>query len=262
MSPSLLSVQHLSKSFPILGGVWRRTVGEVQALKGVSFSIQAGETVAMVGGSGCGKSTVAKILVGLLAPEAGGVYWQGQSLLAMRREARARCMQMIFQDPFASLNPRLSVETQLNEMVQQKDATLTGASLRDRAVALLEQVGMPADTLRHYPFQFSGGQRQRIAIARALTLEPVLLVADEPLSALDVSVQAQILELFGMLKKKLGLTMLLITHDLAVAAQQADRLLVLENGQLVEEGSTAQVIQQPKHSYTKSLLDAVPRLPC
>lgn len=252
MSEPFLSLKGLSKTFAIEGGVIRRRLGAVRALTNVSLTMNRGETLAIVGGSGCGKSTLAKILVGLLEPDSGSAELEGVSLLTMDRRSRARRIQMIFQDPYASLNPKLSVETQLLEVTSRN---------RARAIELLEQVGLGAEALRHYPFQFSGGQRQRIAIARALASNPSLLIADEPLSALDVTIQAQILTLFRTLKETLSLTLMLITHDLAVASQQADRLVVLENGVLVEEGPSAQILQHPTHAYTRALLQAVPLLP-
>ncbi|MFA5976403.1 MAG: ATP-binding cassette domain-containing protein [Elusimicrobiota bacterium] len=258
----LLEVRHLSKTFPVEGGVFRRRVGSVQALQDVSFQIEPGETLALVGGSGCGKSTLAKILVGWLSPDAGTLLWNGQLLDTQSRRQRAHLMQMIFQDPYASLNPKLSIETQLAEAVRLTEPDLAAAGIHRRCIELLEAVRLPGDTLNHYPFQFSGGQRQRIAIARALAMRPTLLIADEPLSALDVSVQAQILDLFRNLKEALGLTMLFITHDLAVAANSADRIVVLQEGRLVEEGVLRDVLRQPRHTYTQALLKAVPSFPC
>lgn len=249
---NLLEVKHISKTFPIEGGLFRQRVGSVQAVRDVSFQIKKGETLAVVGGSGCGKSTLARLMTGLLPLDEGELLWDGQPLQTFSPLERAHRIQMIFQDPFASLNPKLSVGTQLREVVHGDT----------NPASLLQAVGLPADTLAHYPFQFSGGQRQRIAIARALAMKPALLIADEPLSALDVTIQAQILDLFKELKATYGLTILFITHDLAVADHFADRLLVLQNGRVIEEGLTASVLKNPQHPYTQALLEAVPHLPC
>jgi len=250
----LLTISRLSKRFPIEGGAFRRRIGWVQALQDVSFALEAGKTLAVVGGSGSGKSTLAKIIAGLLPADAGEMTWNGEPLDREITPRRARRIQMIFQDPYASLNPKLSIGAQLAEVAQ-------GPDVRAECVRLLETVGLSGDALRHYPFQFSGGQRQRIAIARALALRPALLIGDEPLSALDVSIQAQILELFRRLKAELGLTLLFITHDLAVAAHAAEDILVLSDGRLVEQGPTRSVLRSPQHPYTRSLLEAAPRLP-
>jgi ABC-type glutathione transport system ATPase component len=232
----------------------RQAVGRVQALSDLSFEIAKGEVLAVVGGSGCGKSTLARIVVGLLVPDSGELYWEGTALETFTRIERARKIQMIFQDPYASLNPKLSIGTQLNEVLR-----LAGGGSPQE---LLQTVGLPADATSHYPFQFSGGQRQRIAIARALAMKPELLIADEPLSALDVTTQAQILALFRQLTKDYGLTFLFITHDLAVAHEFADRVLVLEGGREVETGPISEVLRTPKHPYTQALLNAVPKIPC
>jgi len=268
---TLLEMKNISKAFPIEGGIFRKRIGFVQALKDVSIDVRKGETLALVGGSGCGKSTLARIVAGLLTPDSGDVLWEGRSLSTCARQERARLIQMIFQDPYASLNPKLSVGTQLMEVVRlaltPPSGTLSlkgegkAGSMRATCVDLLESVGLSGDALSHYPFQFSGGQRQRIAIARALALQPRLLIADEPLSALDVTVQAQILALFKGLKSTLDLTFLFITHDLAVAANFADRIVVLKEGEVVEEGTPATTLVAPKHPYTRALLDAVPALP-
>jgi ABC-type glutathione transport system ATPase component len=256
VNPVLLEGRGLSKTFPIEGGLFRRRVGSVRALKDVSFQIAQGETLALVGGSGCGKSTLAKVIAGLLEPEAGTLLWEGQPMKPWSRLERARRIQMIFQDPFASLNPKLSIGTQLRDVVR-----LTGVKDVDvRCVELLDAVGLPADTLGHYPFQFSGGQRQRIAIARALAMNPALLIADEPLSALDVTIQSHILDLLRNLKKVYRITILFISHDLAVVDSFADRAIVLQNGEAVEEGLVSRLLSNPQHAYTRALLDAVPKV--
>jgi len=280
----LLEIHQVSKRFPIEGGVFHTPVGFVQALQNVSLSIEKGDTLALVGGSGCGKSTLAKIIVGLLEPDVGELLWEGRSLQNFNRLERAQRIQMIFQDPYASLNPKLSIGTQLSEVVRLASSPLVGEDtggggktarnppsqpsptkgegVHKRCAELLDSVGLPADVLSHYPFQFSGGQRQRIAIARALAMKPELLIADEPLSSLDVTTQAQILELFARLRASYGLTFLFITHDLAVAYQFANRVIVLQEGRIVEEGAASSVLRNPQHLYTQSLLAAVPRIPC
>jgi ABC-type glutathione transport system ATPase component len=254
---ALLEVLNISKSYPIEGGVFRRRMGSVAALRDVSFDLQAGESLALVGGSGCGKSTLVKIISGLLSADAGTLLWEGRPLNAFSPFERAHRIQMIFQDPYASLNPKLSIGTQLQEVVR-----LSAAATLERGAELLQAVGLSPDALTHYPFQFSGGQRQRIAIARALAMEPKLLIADEPLSALDVTTQAEILNLFKQLKASHGLTLLFITHDLAVAHTFADRVIVLKEGQKVEEGPAATVFSAPQHPYTRALWEAIPKIPC
>src|SRR5258708_6221723 len=256
LGTAIVEGRGISKTFPIEGGVFRRRIGSVQALKDVSFQIMKGETLALVGGSGCGKSTLAKIIAGLIVPDTGTLLWEGRPLPTHRLE-RARRIQMIFQDPFASLNPKLSIGTQLSEVVHLAE----GRDDEERCGQLLESVGMSHDALWHYPFQFSGGQRQRIAIARALAMRPALLIADEPLSALDVTIQAHILELLRELRKTYTLTVLFISHDLAVVDSFADRMIVLQNGVAVEEGPVTTLLSQPRHPYTRALLDAVPRIP-
>jgi ABC-type glutathione transport system ATPase component len=252
-----LELRRVSKRFAIEGGILRRTVGHVQALDHVSFTVQKGEVLALVGGSGCGKSTLARIITGLLEPDEGEVLWDGQPMQRFSAIDRARHVQMIFQDPYASLNPKLSIGTQLREVVKLTEVQDVESKCKD----LIETIGLSADALSHYPFQFSGGQRQRIAIARALAMNPELLIADEPLSSLDVTTQAQILELFSRLRSTYGLTFLFITHDLAVAYQFSQRVIVLQEGRVVEEGTPKNVLRNPKESYTKALLAAVPRLP-
>jgi ABC-type glutathione transport system ATPase component len=251
----LLQGRDLSKIFPVEGGILRQRIGQVTALSGVSFEIAQGETLAVVGGSGCGKSTLAKIVAGFLPADSGELLWEGQPLASFTRLDRAHKIQMIFQDPYASLNPKLSIGTQLSEVLRLAESPV-------RAETLLDAVGLPADVLSHYPFQFSGGQRQRIAIARALAMRPDLLIADEPLSALDVTTQAQMLGLFGKLKEEYHLTFMFITHDLAVAQTFSDRIMVLENGKVVEAGPTRAVLQKPRSVYTQKLLAAVIQAPC
>lgn len=234
----LLEARNISKSF-----------SDIHALVDVSFSIAKGQTFSVVGGSGCGKSTLAKVLCGLLEPDKGQVLWEDYPIRLLPRPARVRRMQMVFQDPYASLNPKLSIGTQLMELAP-----------REVCVSLLRSVGLDEDVMQAYPFQFSGGQRQRIAIARALVLSPMLLIADEPLSALDLTTQAQIIHLFRKIKEERDLTLLFITHDLAVAEEISDHILVMNAGRVVESGLVRQVLQTPQNEYTKALLNAVPRI--
>ena len=236
----------------------------VTAVDGVSLDIQAGEILGLVGESGCGKSTLSRIIMQLLPPDSGSVHLAGTNLSQLpTKEIRRRRLdfQMVFQDPYASLNPRLTIFSTLGEALQQRHPKLKGEALRQRVGELLETVGLPARQMQRYPHEFSGGQRQRIAIARALAPEPRIIVADEPVSALDVSIQSQILNLLRSLQRDLGLTMLFISHDLAVVRYLADRIAVMHRGQIVERGDAEAVFQDPQAPYTRQLLAAVPRLP-
>jgi peptide/nickel transport system ATP-binding protein len=256
-----LDVVDLKVHFPIRRGVLQRTVGQVLAVDGVSLAISAGRTLALVGESGCGKTTVGKALLQLVKPTAGSVRLGGSELVGMQRKrlrAARRHMQMVFQDPFASLNPRLRV----GEIIAEGMSALgleSDAAAQGRAVAaLLKQVGLPDEAAGRYPHEFSGGQRQRIAIARALAVQPELLICDEPTSALDVSVQAQILNLLKKLQEELGVAYLFITHNFAVVEYLANDVAVMYLGRIVERGSAEEVLRSPKHPYTQALLSAVP----
>jgi ABC-type glutathione transport system ATPase component len=234
------------------------------AVDGVSFSVAAGETFAIVGESGCGKTTLARMLLRLIEPDSGEVAFEGQDLLRLSRESlrvKRRQMQMIFQDPFASLNPRMRVGAIVAEPLAIHEPGLSGAERRDRAVAMLLRVGLTEDATKKYPHEFSGGQRQRIGIARALILRPKLVVADEPVSALDVSVGAQVLLLLQELQREFGLTYIFISHSLPVVAQVATRVAVMRAGRFVEVGGVEQVLHAPVDGYTRELLAAVPGLP-
>ncbi|HEX5804332.1 MAG TPA: dipeptide ABC transporter ATP-binding protein [Azospira sp.] len=260
----LLRVADLQVHFPIRRGVFQRTVGHVRAVDGVSLTLTAGRTLALVGESGCGKTTVGKAILQLLTPTAGSVRLDGREIAGLsRRELRhglrplRRRMQMVFQDPFASLNPRLRV----GEIIAEGLRALLAGEVRDTGAAvaaLLAQVGLEAGAVDRYPHEFSGGQRQRIAIARALAVQPELLICDEPTSALDVSVQAQILNLLGELQASLGLAYLFITHNFAVVEHLAHEVAVMYLGRIVERGTVEEVLRQPQHPYTKALLSAVP----
>jgi len=247
----LFEASGLGKEFPVHSGPWKKITGTVKALQNISLTLQAGETLAVVGGSGSGKTTLARILCRLLAPDQGEMRWEGSLSATFDRRAWARRVQMVFQDPYASLNPKLAVGTQLSEVLRLAPHT------EHTAETLLATVGLAPEAVRRYPFQFSGGQRQRIAIARALALDPALLILDEPLSALDVATQAQIMALFQTLQKKNRLAYLLITHDLGLAAQWADRVIVLQEGRLIEEGPARQVLTAPQQPYTQALVEAV-----
>jgi peptide/nickel transport system ATP-binding protein len=262
----ILDVRDYRVWFPIRKGLLKRTVGHVKAVDGVSFSIRAGRTLALVGESGSGKTTVGKALLQLLRNSAeisGSVSLQGKSLTELEgdelRDVR-RVAQIVFQDPFASLNPRMRVSEILEEGVASLCPTINAGQRSERIAAMLDRVGLRRDALTRYPHEFSGGQRQRLAIARALAVEPKLIVADEPTSALDVSVQAQILNLLKELQHELGVAFLFITHNFGVVEYLAHEIAVMKNGKLVEHGTAEQILGQPQHEYTQSLLAAVPRL--
>jgi len=258
---SLLEVQKVSKNFAVEGGLFRRRLGTVKALREVSFALNAGESLGLVGESGSGKTTLAKILTRMIAPDGGRLLWEGRTADTFSPREWAGNVQMVFQDPSASLNPKLSVETLLSEPLalwKQRDGR--GPVKPEDMVAILQSVGLPTDILSSYPHQFSGGQKQRLAIARALAARPRLLVADEPVSALDLSIQAQILNLILDLKEKFGLTIVIISHDLAVVSYLADNLMILKDGEAVEAGPAQRILTQPEHEYTRRLLEAVPAL--
>jgi ABC-type glutathione transport system ATPase component len=230
----------------------------------VSFSVARGETFAVVGESGCGKTTLARMLLRLIEPDGGEIVFEGRDLLALSAEemrAQRREMQMIFQDPFASLDPRMRVGEIVGEPLAIHEPKLSRDDRAQHTGAILERVGLSGDAMRRYPHEFSGGQRQRIGIARALILRPKLIVADEPVSALDVSVGAQVLLLLRELQAEFGLTYVFISHSLPVVAQLATRIAVMQRGRFVEVGDAEQVLHRPTHEYTRELLSAVPVLP-
>ncbi len=263
---ALLTVRGLRKSFHRGGGVFSlgSNIARFTAVDGVSFAVARGETFAIVGESGCGKTTLARMLLRLIEPDGGELRFDGRDLLTLRgKELRSqrRQMQMVFQDPFASLNPRMRVGEIVAEPLAVHEPGLSAADRQARTAAILGRVGLDEDAARRYPHEFSGGQRQRIGIARALILQPKLIVADEPVSALDVSVGAQVLLLLQELQREFALTYVFISHSLPVVAQVATRIAVMRAGQFLEVGAAEQVLHRPNHEYTRELLSAVPALP-
>ena len=263
MSDTLLEIEALHVHYELRGGLVRkarRAAPEVlRAVDGVDLTITKGETLGLVGESGCGKSTLGRTIVGLEQPAAGVVRYRGEVLTAARERAQRRRIQMVFQDPYSSLNPRMTVRQALAELLRAHRMVPKDA-VEARCRELLDLVGLAPRALDAHPRQFSGGQRQRVAIARALALEPELLIADEPVSSLDVSVQATVLNLLDELRAKLGLTVLLIAHNMAVVRHVSDRVAVMYLGRIVETAATDELFTNPRHPYTKGLLTAVPRL--
>lgn len=257
---TLLDVRGLKKYFPIRGGWLGGAPRMVRAVDGVSFQIAPGEVLGLVGESGCGKTTVGRTVLRLLEPTEGSIRFEGEEIAALPDRALRplrRKMQMIFQDPYASLNPRMRIADIVGEPLRIHRLA-AGAALEERVVALLEQVGLGRDDLAHYPHEFSGGQRQRVGIARALAVSPSLLIADEPLSALDVSIQAQVLNLLQELRERYRLAFLFISHDLHLVRYFSDRVAVMYLGEIVEEAPAEALFTSPRHPYTEALLSAVP----
>src|SRR5256712_7095442 len=256
----LLSVRNLKKYFPIRRGVLSRVAAHVKAVDDISFDINKGETFGLVGESGCGKTTAGRAILRLIEPDAGTIRFDGIDLLGLGKQElrrKRRDMQIIFQDPYASLNPRMTIRTIVGEpfAIHQR---ASGSERNDRVADLLKTVGLDSSVMNRYPHEFSGGQRQRIGIARALALKPKLIVADEPVSALDVSIQAQIINLLADLQQQFGLTYLFISHAIPVIEHISTRIGVMYLGKLVEVGTSAQICLSPKHPYTQALLSAVP----
>jgi peptide/nickel transport system ATP-binding protein/oligopeptide transport system ATP-binding protein len=258
----LLEVQNLRTWFPVTGGVFRRHVDDIKAVDDVSFTIEPGTTVGLVGESGSGKSTIGKTILKLVTATSGSVSFEGRDILPLGEgEFRPlrREMQMIFQDPFGSLNPRHTIFQIVGEALEIHFPTMDRNARRERVAELMKQVGLKPEMMERYPHEFSGGQRQRIGIARALAVKPKFIVCDEPVSALDVSVQAQIVNLLQDLQEELGLTYLFIAHDLAVVEHVSDHVLVMYRGKIVESASAEAIYENPQHDYTRKLLAAVPK---
>ena len=261
MAEPILSARGIKKYYPIKAGVVRRTVGHIKAVDGVDIDLYPGQTLGIVGESGCGKSTLGRVLMRLEDPTEGEIFYQGQDITKLKgaelRELR-RDIQIVFQDPYTSLNPRKTVGDIVGEPFEIHPDVVPRSKRRERVQELLEQVGLNPEHINRYPHQFSGGQRQRIGIARGIALNPKVLICDEPVSALDVSVQAQVMNLLEKLQKDLGLSYLFIAHDLAVVRYISDRIGVMYLGKVVEIGNDEQIYEHPTHPYTQALLSAVP----
>lgn len=259
----ILSVRNLHVHFPLYGGFFRRRIGDVKAVDGVSFDVFRGQTVGLVGESGSGKTTVGRSLIKLAPVTQGSIIYEGEDVTLLSKRAffpYRKKIQLIFQDPFNSLNPRLRIYSSVAEPLDIHFKHLKRQQKKDRVAELLYKVGLEPDHMNRYPHEFSGGQRQRIGIARALAVEPDFIICDEPVSALDVSVQAQIVNLLQDLQEELGLTYLFIAHDLAVVEHISDYVLVMNNGKIVEQAKAEAIYASPQNEYTKQLLEAVPKM--
>lgn len=257
----LLDIKNLKKYFPVKAGVFRKTVAQVKAVDDVSFYIKEGETLGLVGESGCGKSTTGRTILRLLEATSGEIWFEGKNLVKLdKRELREmrKEMQIIFQDPYASLNPRMTVADIVGEPIDIHNLASNKKERNEKVAEILDTVGLGSEYMKRYPHEFSGGQRQRIGVARALAVDPSLIIADEPVSALDVSIQAQVINLMQDLQKDFGLTYLFIAHDLSVVKHISDRVAVMYLGKIVELATKKELFDDPKHPYTQSLLSAIP----
>ncbi len=259
----LLSIRDLVKVYHTNDGVFGKASRQVRAVNGVALDIEAGESLGLVGESGCGKSTLGRMVLRLIEPTSGAIFFNGQDVLSASSAGLRRLrrdMQIIFQDPFASLNPRMRVEEIITEplVIHDDERSTSRSTLHDAATEIMQAVGLDESALRRYPHEFSGGQRQRIGIARALILRPKFVVCDEPVSALDVSVGAQIVNLLRKLQRDFGLTYLFISHSMPVVRYLCDRIAVMRRGEIVETGPAEQITSQPQHEYTRTLLEATP----
>jgi oligopeptide/dipeptide ABC transporter ATP-binding protein len=261
MAENLLEVKNLKKYFPVKAGIFKRTVAHVKAVDDISFTVKEGETLGLVGESGCGKSTTGRTILRLLEATAGEVVFEGKNVMELnKKQMRAirRDMQIIFQDPYASLNPRMTVADIVGEPLDIHNLAKNKKERNEKVREILENVGLGSEYMHRYPHEFSGGQRQRIGVARALAVDPKLIIADEPVSALDVSVQAQVVNLLQDLQKEYGLTYLFIAHDLSVIKHISDRVAVMYLGKIVELTDKKELFKNPIHPYTQSLLSAIP----
>jgi peptide/nickel transport system ATP-binding protein len=259
---ALLKVENLVKHFPVRSHLFSRSKAVVHAVDGLSFELNAGETMALVGESGCGKSTVGRLVLRLLDASSGHVWFDGEDLMTLpagRLRAKRRELQMIFQDPYSSLNPRMNIGQLVGEGLRLVPG-LSSAERQTRVAKMLDEVGLQPQHAQRYAHELSGGQRQRVAIARALIRQPAFVIADEPVSALDVTVRAQVLALLAELQERHGFACLFISHDLGVVEQVADRVIVMQAGRIIEQGSRDEVFDHPQHAYTRKLLSAIPAL--
>ena len=260
-NPALLDVRSLQKHFPVRGGFWGRVTNAVRAVDDVSFVVRPGETLGLVGESGCGKSTLGRLVLRLIEPSAGKIVFSGQDITTIsqrRLRPLRRYMQIIFQDPYSSLNPRMTVRQTVGEAMRVHGLVESRADEEEKVAALLRRVGLRPEHMNRYPHEFSGGQRQRVGIARAIAVRPKFIVADEPISALDVSIQAQIVNLLKDLQEELGLSYLFIAHDLKVVEYMSHRVAVMYLGKIVEIADSASLYESARHPYTRALLSAIP----